>query len=129
VLEYAAWAAAEDAAVLAVCAHRLGPAPVDDPAAVAREAWFSPIVWGTWASRWDGLLRDTWDHTYAHRGWDWRVNSLIAAHDLAVVKPALSRSQHIGRLGGAHCTPGFFPETVSETFREHYGPQAYRETG
>jgi hypothetical protein len=41
----------------------------------------------------------------------------------------LSRSQHIGELGGVHCTPEFFPQTVAESFRERYGRQDYRETG
>lgn len=130
VLEYLAWARAAyeaDRQVAAVCAHYLGRPAAGDPAAVIRDRLFSPVVWGTWADRWAALLRDTWDHDYEHNGWDWHINSLLAGRDLRVIKPALSRSQHIGEHGGAHCTPGFYPQTVAASFREHYDPQVYRE--
>jgi GNT-I family len=132
VLEFFTWARAEyepDGQVAAVCAHSLDGPLANNPSAVFRCTMFSPIVWGTWAGRWYGLLRDTWDHDYSHNGWDWHVNGLLVEHGLRVVKPVLSRSQHIGEHGGSHCTTEFFPQTVAESFRAHYDPQAYQETG
>jgi hypothetical protein len=130
ILEFFAWAAPRfeaDPQVGMVCAHQLGPPhPGAAPDVVLAGSHFSPIVWGTWADRWRDWIRPTWDFDYRARGWDWNLNALIDARHLTVISPAMSRSQHIGQYGGAHCTPGFYPETVSATFRSHYPPQTYR---
>jgi GNT-I family len=129
VLEYFTWAASvyrADRQVLAVCAHHLN-GPAGGPADVYRVGEFSPIVWGTWADRWASLLRDTWDHDYSRKGWDWAISALLAETGRVTIAPGSSRSQHIGEHGGAHCTPGYYPQTVSASFRPHYDPQVYRE--
>ena len=115
--------------VVAVCAGGYGEEYADggDPDAIMRDPHFSPIVWGTWADRWRDFFRGTWDFTYAHRGWDWNVNRLIKEQGRHIVTPACSRSLHIGEHGGTHCSVDFYPQTVAASFREHYGPQAYRE--
>ena len=134
VLEFFAWAQrtyAADPDVVAVCAHQLGKDHdvSGGPADILRHPHFSPIVWGTWRDRWETFFRPTWDFDYSRRGWDWNVNRLIGEQGKHIVMPACSRSQHIGEFGGIHCSPDFYPETVSQTFREHFGPQEYRERG
>jgi len=118
-----------DLDVVAVCAGGYGEEYPDggEPDALIRDQHFSPIVWGTWKDRWDSFFRDTWDFTYASRGWDWNVNRLIKEQGRHVVIAPCSRSLHIGEHGGTHCAPGFYPQTVAASFREHYDPGPFRE--
>jgi hypothetical protein len=126
VLEYFAWARGEfepDLNVEAICAHQIGD-PLGAEDEVLRSAHFSPVVWGTWRVTWELLFRDHWG---GPQGWDAQINELLRQHRGQVVIPARSRSQHIGRDGGAHCTPAYFPRTVSRSWSPSYGPQSYRE--
>jgi hypothetical protein len=129
VLEYFAWArgayehAAMKRTVLAVCAHQIGE-PLGGEGDVLQSRHFSPVVWGTWAGTWQELLRDRWG---GPAGWDFQVNKVMEWTGANVVIPARSRSQHIGEYGGAHCTPDYFPHTVSRSWQAEYGPQSYRE--
>ena len=126
VLEYFAWARDEYkvwADIKAVCAHQIGE-PLGGEGDVLRSKHFSPVVWGTWRETWLDLFRDDWG---GPRGWDANLNEILQEKGGRVVIPARSRSQHIGEHGGAHCTPGYFPRTVSRSWCASYGPQAYRE--
>ena len=133
VLEYFTWARDRFAArnVMTVCAHQLGhvPPPSGTAADVFLIDWFSPVVWGTWKDRWDTHLRGSWDFDYSHQGWDNQVNMVTKAAGYVTAFPSRSRSQHIGERSGAHCSPGFFPNTVSQSFAPHYDPQDYVEVG
>ena len=83
-----------------------------------------PSPWGTWRDRWTDL-RDQWDFDYSHRGWDWHIrNKLLAGRE--VVKPCLSRCQHIGRLGGTHCTPAMFKGLLAPNFTEAPHPGGFK---
>jgi hypothetical protein len=45
-------------------------------------------------------------------GWDWSVSALLATQkNLLTLTPALSRSNHIGRLGGVHASADFHDAT------------------
>ena len=126
VLEYFAWARKEyatETAVKAICAHQIGE-PLGGETDVLRSKHFSPVVWGTWRIQWECFFRDRWG---GPNGWDGRVNGLLDDERGQVVIPARSRSQHIGKEGGAHCTPAYFPRTVSRSWVREVGPQAYRE--
>jgi hypothetical protein len=126
VLEYFAWARQAhvgDDLVKAVCAHQIGE-PLGGDGDVLRSKHFSPVVWGTWKYDWQREFRDVWG---GPQGWDARVNANLRRWGGQVVIPARSRSQHIGEHGGAHCTPEYFPRTVSRSWSASYGPQAYRE--
>lgn len=106
---------------VAVCANG-GPGD-SDPLRVDCSTAFNPLVWGTWRERWSRLLRDTWDKDYStgsdgQSGWDWNINRIIGggriidqlvdpAESLFVVKPAATRSQHIGMVG-THTKPESF---------------------
>jgi hypothetical protein len=126
VLEYFAWARDEYAGrpgIKAICAHQIGESlGGEDEVMLSRH--FSPVVWGTWRHQWAGHFRDHWG---GPQGWDANVNERLRAGNGRVVIPARSRSQHIGEHGGAHCTPEYFPATVSRSWSASYGPQAYRE--
>ena len=126
VLEYFAWARQEyqyNARIMAVCAHQIGE-PLGGDGDVMRSEHFSPVVWGTWKYDWIHFFRHDWG---GPNGWDAKVNRNLKELGAHVVIPARSRSQHIGEHGGAHCTPGYFPRTVSRSWCASYGPQAYRE--
>jgi hypothetical protein len=126
VLEYFAWARerfGNKDAVKAICAHQIGE-PLGDESEVMLSKHFSPVVWGTWHDTWAVWFRDRWG---GPQGWDAQVNSTLRKIGGRVVIPARSRSQHIGEYGGAHCTPAYFPHTVSRSWQAEYGPQSYRE--
>lgn len=120
VVEFLEWAAAEfeqDRETLVVSAHStLGGIPTGD---VVKDQAFAGQVWGTWADRWTSALSPTWDHDYStgvngeQAGWDWNIGlRVIPAAGAAQVRPVVSRSQHIGRLDGAHMVPEQFDQSV-----------------
>jgi hypothetical protein len=126
VLEYFAWARTtydDDPDLNIVCAHQIGE-PLGGEGDVLRSTHFSPVVWATWSSVWRHLLRDRWG---GPQGWDAQINRLQQVTGSQCLIPARSRSQHIGEYGGAHCTPAYFPHTVSRSWQAEYGPQSYRE--
>ena len=93
-------------------------------------------VWGTWLDRWTVYLRDQWDFTYEEngggpnqRGWDWKIrNTLIRGQGMHMIAPSLCRAQHIGQLGGAHCTPDQFEGLLSACWAGgNVPPQDYQE--
>ncbi len=125
-LEFFTWASVEfaDQAVLAVCACSFAPAcaPGHEQHTV-RHKQFCPLIWGTWADRWAGALRDTWDHDYSsgtaqapQSGWDWNINLRIMG-DWDIVSPIASRSTHIGEHMGTHTTRASYPGSIAPTFR------------
>lgn len=93
-------------------------------AAVHRGNLTSPTPWGIWRERWPEL-RDSWDFTYEHNGFDHRIQSLRGDRD--VIRPCSSRAQHIGREDGAHCLPSMFDGLLSHTFRPTYPPRDFYE--
>lgn len=125
-MDYFWWASEwfeQDPSVMFVCSfqkHRY--ARVDDRLrkAEVRPGYFAPTIWGTWRSRWNTFLRATWDHDYRWKGWDWNFTQrILPSTGRGSVVPMYSRSQHIGKFGGAHCTPDMFesllaPEPIYE---------------
>lgn len=142
VLEYFAWCQryGPDATVLGVTTYqhhkqRGGLAGVGT-ADWSRDNQWHFWVWGTWFDRWVRLLKWNWDTTYEEngggpmqRGWDWKFrNTLVIGKGMRMIAPAMCRSQHIGRLGGAHCTPDQFDGLLSKCFAgADVPPQNYRE--
>lgn len=118
--EYLAWAAhafARDEKTLWACCFNqyLADAPKAGPFDTFR-AGFTSTVWGMWRESWE-LLEPDWDLDYRHRGWDWRFNDRWCAElGYRAVRPAWSRSQHIGQLGGAHMTSQDFAKHQSDCF-------------
>ena len=134
VVEYLTWAAAEfrdDRQVMVVSAHSLIGGEPDGQ--VVREEGFSGLVWGTWADRWQGALSPTWDHDYStgdhghEAGWDWNIaKRVMPAAGAVQVRPVVSRSQHIGREGGAHMVAEDFALSVVTDWQQHVEPQDFR---
>ncbi len=132
ILEYYNWAAKrfEDEHILTVCSSSFHEAadPADNYRAVVHTG-FTPMCWGTWASRWHGVLRDTWDHNYGsgtperpESGWDWNLNlRVIPRGGWEVVSPVASRTDHIGAFG-THTTAISFPGSRSATYAQHRDP-------
>lgn len=137
ILEFFTWAADYFAArhILAVSASSYdGPGTADTQHDVITRSNFSPMCWGTWADRWRNVLRDTWDHNYSsgtsdqpQSGWDWNINLRIMA-DWRIAAPLVSRTDHIGRVDGAHTTSESFPGSRSPGFTPHLPPGTYRHT-
>lgn len=120
-IDYFKWAAEkfeDDDQVMFVCAFqkkKYTEGQVVDylRSAVYVPGYFAPTIWGTWKSRWYGSsgLMATWDHDYSHNGWDWNfTRRILPQANAGSIVPIYSRSQHIGRYGGAHCTPELFDE-------------------
>ena len=135
VLEYFTWCDQryrDDPGVLGVTTHQHDAQP-GGLAGIAPACWTGDDpphlwVWATWRDRWRRLLRADWDHTYAHRGWDWRIRDhWVLGQGMRVMAPSMARSQHIGEHGGAHCMPGQFGALESRCFAGDVPPQDYRE--
>lgn len=114
-----------DLDVLTVCSNlREKEFEPDRDYEVLEDIRFDPLIWGTWKSRWDNVIRNTWDHDYSTgtdsqgAGWDWNLNTRIMPQNgFKSLFPVNSRSQHIGRLEGTHCTPSYYEETMSPSFK------------
>lgn len=130
VLGYFTWAQRyrDDPSVLGVTTYQhheqAGGLAGAGPADWSRDDQWHFWVWGTWFDRWDTLLRDSWDLAYtengggpSQRGWDWGFrNRLVIGEGMKMIAPSLSRSQHIGRFGGTHCSPAQFEAVASRCF-------------
>ena len=127
ILEYFAWAAGvyePGERILGVTAAQIDPQP-GSFSTVLEVPWFQGWCWGTWADRWSGIGPD-WDTTYAHNGWDHRLNDHWTGElGYRMAAPAISRVQHIGREGGTHCSPQMFDSLLAREFHRHVPPQAY----
>lgn len=132
-LEYFTWAATEHAGtdVIAVCAASLAPcAAPEQEHHVTLSGTFCSQLWGTWASTWAELLRDTWDHDYSsgsphEAGWDWNIYRRLVP-GRRVLHPVASRVTHIGRFGGQHTTEATFPASQLPTYVQHRSTGTYR---
>lgn len=87
---------------------------------------FRVLVWGTWASKWNNYLRDTWDKDYSSgidggpSGWDWNISlRVIPQNNLICIAPSTSRVQHIGSHG-THVLPENYESTRLKTFKDKY---------
>lgn len=128
VLELYAWhrdAYADDQSVLALCAGR-NPDPAEGgPAAVWRG---QVMTWlpGFHRDRWE-MLAPHWDESNATvRGWwGWISERWCFAGGLDILKPALSRAQDIGEVGGRPVI--MFDWHLSKCYSEDYPPQQFFE--
>lgn len=118
---------------LGVCANTHRP-DLQDPAQLCKSASFDPLGWGTWADRWDGLFRDTWDHDYStgdngvNAGWDHNINHRLIPRDpnnYFLFPAGQSRTDHVGILEGAHMIPEYFKDSQAPTFSLEVSPQNY----
>lgn len=131
ILEYFDWAAERfknNARVATVNAYTMREGSSSEVALVPT---FSPLVWGTWSDRWEGLIGPTWDHDYSthngipgvQAGWDWNLNTRIfPQHQLLACFPLASRVHNIG-LVGTHSLPENYQ--TSPSFRPDHGHQKY----
>jgi GT2 family glycosyltransferase len=114
----------DDQGVFAVCSFQNRTC---DCGRVHRDDYFTqPSPWLIWRDRWENTLRDNYDVTYEHDGFDWHIQrTLKAGRD--VIKPCWSRSQHIGREGGTHCLPEMFAGLQAPNFTPGPHPGGFRE--
>jgi hypothetical protein len=67
---------------------------------------FVPLGWSITKATWNDVIRPIWFSD--SRGWDFSVNAAIESHStFEILVPELSRSNHIGREGGVHCSAQF----------------------
>lgn len=90
---------------------------------------FESTIWATWKDRWDGLIRDSWDHDYSRRGFDWNLQRIVDEKDLRVVQPQISRAQHIGQFNGSHMQPHQHASLQSRCFDPGSHVTAFRLAG
>ncbi len=128
-LEYYSWCRdqyRDDAEILTVCSFT--EQAVGGYAEVFRSSHFRSWVWGTWKDRWTALLRDSWDHNYQFKGFDWHISE-YCMEELGhrAIIPARSRSQNIGQYGGVHTVAEDFVNCLSRCYSPDVEPQDYRE--
>lgn len=123
ILEYFSWASQRFRSyrsVFAVCAFQQEARGGDHEALM--QPFFQPWIWGIWRDRWEAAdgLRDDWDFTYAHKGFDWHIREgHVQLAGRTCVFPARSRVQIIGEQG-VHFTPEVYPDYVSKCFEPSY---------
>lgn len=132
ILEYFDWAAQKfqnNAKIATVNAYTVREGASDE---VALVELFSPLVWGTWQDRWEGLIGPTWDHDYStnngtpgeQAGWDWNLNTRIfPQHQLLAAFPMASRVHNIG-VEGTHSLPSNYE--TSPSFKPDHGTHEYQ---
>lgn len=119
-LEFFHWASweLEDQAIAAACAfnERAREGEPHD-AYLADGHHFRPWLWGTWFDRWPTFSAG-WDFDNTHRGWDCHLgDDMIPASPWPwVVRPTISRSDHIGEHG-VHMNPDAFASAQAPAFR------------
>jgi hypothetical protein len=139
-LEYFAWAEEayrDDQGVMAVCGHAKAaawPAPAAD---VVRASWFSPLVCGTWAGRWESFIRPRWKgHTGSvwdgldSQAWDTSLRWEIREAGRSSIFPVRSRALHIGEFStwlAPAVAEYLYADTQSTCFSADNLPQSYRE--
>lgn len=72
------------------------------PLDILRTHSFTPLGWCTTPTAWNSFFVPNWMND--KRGWDWSINESMKRCNSRSYHPALSRSNHIGREGGVHCT-------------------------
>jgi hypothetical protein len=107
-----------------------------DEAACVVSKRLAPLGMGITEAAWKQWFKPNWRSDERSRrvygpschGWDWSMAALLAEEkDLKTVTPLLSRSNHIGRLGGYHCSPEYHDRTFSHLSRATaQGPLEYR---
>jgi hypothetical protein len=130
VIEFMEWAQSEyeDQKVLAVSAMQRQRTGFGDPD-WHRAIWtkrFPANVFGIWDSRWKLITRE-WDFDYRKRGWDWALTDFLVHHEWWTVAPAISRSDHIGKHGGAHMPPAAYDRHRPEKFAGQYREGTWHE--
>lgn len=116
VMDFFSWSAKEykgDKDIFAICSfnHKTN-GKVDE---VYRKPYFASVVWGMWKDRWDDEVKGEWNHHYLNMGWDWDfVNRLMNGR--SCIFPCVSRSQHIGKLGGTHMPPDQFEDLQADKY-------------
>ena len=135
ILEYFTWARdayRDDLKTVAVCAHTRS-SKVEDREAVVRAAWFAPLAWGTWQSRWDDVLAPSWgpqEGSNNPESWDNKLKQVITSGDYRAVFPARSRSLHIGELStlmGTVLGEYVYKASVSDCYSSVYPPGRFFE--
>lgn len=132
ILEYFTWASEHyrnDPSVLAVCAHSVASAGGAGDVVLA--PWFTPLVWGTWRSRWGMMLAHWTPQPGYPEGWDYNIR-MLTGRMVQCAYPAMSRSQHFGAQSTMTFSSPvtgsnyFHDRSQSTTFQPHYEPQEFR---
>jgi hypothetical protein len=135
VLEFFEWTAEEYATARNVlCVNAFSADGTGLANELTQDTAFSPLIWGVWKDRWETHLRDTWDKDYSsgnldgsEAGWDWNINRILNDKNMSVIKPRLSRSDHLGEFGGTHMTPDLYDSSRGAGFEQIRGRQRYKE--
>lgn len=109
---------------IVVCASNTRQEGVEDfPEGYEYRAWFKPMVWGTWADRWESIVRPTWDFDYSSGtdehpgGWDCNLGFRVIPRHGRAIMPMQVRCQHIGIERGTHFTAAHQAQEVFPAFR------------
>lgn len=82
------------------------------PREVVARSHFTPLGWCTTRGMWSNRIEPKW--MCDPRGWDFSINKILAdSPGMYVLQPLWSRSNHIGRIGGTHCTPEYHDQTFA----------------
>lgn len=94
------------------------------PNVVEESDHFAPLGWVTRRNSWEKHFAPNW--MADKRGWDFSVNKLISDGNKKVLMPKLSRSNHIGREGGVHCSQDFHDRVFSRVSISDGSARDYR---
>lgn len=95
---------------------------IANPRGIIQSNRFNSLGMGITGAAWNKWFKPNWMNDDAsrrvwkgrHVGWDWSMTAVIAENKgLETLTPLLSRSNHIGRDGGVHCSAQFHDSTFS----------------
>lgn len=68
---------------------------------------FNSLGFALTKKQWDDNFKPFWfvDNNPPYVGWDWAI--LFANQNNKTMQPVMPRANHIGEIGGTHCTPDF----------------------
>lgn len=81
----------------------------DRPIDVLDTHYFAPIGWCIKRTMWESLIGPEWLND--SRGYDFSIANTIDRTKTRTLHPMLSRSTHIGRDGGVHCSKEYHDKT------------------
>lgn len=91
----------------------------DDPAGIKVEREceeFAALGFALTRQSWEKWFQPYWfmdDYSKGKIGWDWAVRYAANKHGLEMLMPLWARSNHIGQLGGMHCSAEFHDQTFA----------------
>lgn len=102
------------------CLFNYNSTPDSPPEKLLLGKSFTGLGWCVFKDNWESIFHPNWmndDYSiknFNHFGWDWQMSGYYKEKGISEIYPALSRTNHAGRLHGTCCTTTFYDETFKD---------------